>query len=62
MPEGILPIERDLLRFKEIVRGEVKKRVREFLTREELFGQVEAASSPSPCPSWRSPRSSTGSP
>ena len=34
MPEGILPIERDLLRFKEIVRGEVKKRVREFLTRE----------------------------
>ena len=41
MPEGILPIERDLLRFKEIVRGEVKKRVREFLTREELFGQVE---------------------
>lgn len=62
MPEGILPIERDLLRFKEIVRGEVKKRVREFLTREELFGQVEGRLVSIPLPQLEIPKIVHGEP
>ncbi len=50
------PIERDLQRFKEIVRGEVRKRVREFLTREELLGQVEGRLVSIPLPQLELPK------
>lgn len=50
------PIERDLERFKEIVRGEVKKRAREFLTREELFGEVEGRIVSIPLPQLELPK------
>lgn len=56
------PIERDLLRFKEIVQGEVKKRVREFLTREELFGQVEGRLVSIPLPQLELPKIVYGQP
>ncbi|AEV16595.1 Glycosyltransferase [Thermus sp. CCB_US3_UF1] len=56
------PIERDLLRFKEIVRGEVKKRAREFLTREELFGQVEGRLVSIPLPQLELPKIVHGEP
>ena len=56
------PIERDLLRFKEIVRGEVKKRAREFLTREELFGQVEGGVVSIPLPQLEVPKIVYGEP
>ncbi|RTI54150.1 hypothetical protein CSW14_07735 [Thermus scotoductus] len=56
------PIERDLLRFKEIVRGEVKKRAREFLTREELFGQVEGRLVSIPLPQLELPKIVYGEP
>ncbi len=56
------PIERDLLRFKEIVRGEVKKRAREFLTREEFFGQVEGRVVSIPLPQLEVPKIVYGEP
>lgn len=56
------PIERDLLRFKEIVRGEVKKRAREFLTREELFGQMEGRLVSIPLPQLELPKIVYGEP
>ncbi|GGN04252.1 hypothetical protein GCM10007092_18480 [Thermus composti] len=60
--EAFLPIERDLQRFKEIVRGEVKKRAREFLTREELFGQVEGRLVSIPLPQLEIPKIVYGEP
>ncbi len=56
------PIERDLLRFKEIVKGEVKKRVREFLVREELLGQVEGRLVRIPLPQLEIPQIRYGLP
>uniref|UniRef100_A0A7C2C3H5 DUF444 family protein n=1 Tax=Thermus islandicus TaxID=540988 RepID=A0A7C2C3H5_9DEIN len=56
------PIERDLQRFKEIVRGEVKKRAREFLTREELLGQLEGRLVSIPLPQLEVPKIVYGEP
>ncbi|HEU4742551.1 MAG TPA: DUF444 family protein [Meiothermus sp.] len=50
------PIERDLQRFKEIVRGEVKKRAREFLTREEYLGSLDGQVVSIPLPQLELPR------
>ncbi|KGQ23120.2 DUF444 family protein [Thermus filiformis] len=56
------PIERDLERFKAIVRGEVKKRAREFLTREELLGQLEGRLVSIPLPQLELPKIVYGEP
>ncbi len=50
------PIERDLQRFKQIVRGEVEKRVREFLTRTEYVGEVAGRPVSIPLPQLEVPR------
>ncbi|MGQ9510588.1 MAG: DUF444 family protein [Thermaceae bacterium] len=50
------PIERDLARFKAIVRGEVKKRAREFLTQEEFLGQLEGRFVSIPLPQLELPK------
>lgn len=50
------PIERDLERFKAIVRGEIQKRAREFLTREEFLGQLEGRLVSIPLPQLELPK------
>lgn len=58
LPErkSLRPIERDLERFKAIVRGEIKKRAREFLTREEFLGQLEGRLVSIPLPQLELPK------
>lgn len=49
------PIERDLQRFKGIVKGEVQKRVREFLSQDEYLGNVDGQVVSIPMPNLELP-------
>jgi hypothetical protein len=50
------PIERDRERFRQIVRGEVKKHLRQFVTDGELMGRVDGKTVTIPLPSIDLPR------
>lgn len=50
------PIERDRERFRQIVRGEVKKHLRQFVSNGELIGRVDGHAVSIPLPSIELPR------
>ncbi len=55
------PIERDRERFRQIVRGEVKKHLRQFVTEGELIGRVDGRTVSIPLPGIDLPRFRYGS-